>query len=52
MNVDLPEVYNAATTFVDENIKQGRGGKVAIYYKIKKSPTSKSSKTSIAQATL
>ena len=32
MNVDLPDIYNAATTFVDENITQGRGGKVAIYY--------------------
>jgi len=33
MRVELPEFYNAATTFVDENIAQGRGGKVAIYYK-------------------
>jgi benzoate-CoA ligase len=32
MNLNLPGTYNAATTFVDENIKQGRGGKVAIYY--------------------
>jgi benzoate-CoA ligase len=32
MKLDLPEIYNAATTFVDENITQGRGGKVAIYY--------------------
>jgi len=32
MRVNLPDTYNAATTFVDENIKQGRGGKVAIYY--------------------
>ena len=32
MRVDLPERYNAASTFVDENILQGRGGKVAIYY--------------------
>lgn len=32
MKVDLPDVYNAATTFVDENIAQGRGGKTAIYY--------------------
>ena len=32
MNVELPDIYNAATTFVDENITQGRGGKVAIYY--------------------
>jgi len=31
MKVDLPEIYNAATTFVDENIAQGRGKKVAIY---------------------
>jgi len=36
MNVDLPEIYNATTTFVDENIKQGRGGKVAIYYQDQK----------------
>ena len=32
MRVELPDFYNAATTFVDENIAQGRGGKVAIYY--------------------
>jgi benzoate-CoA ligase len=32
MKVDLPDVYNAATTFVDENIAQGRGGKTAIHY--------------------
>lgn len=32
MNLELPDIYNAATTFVDENITQGRGGKVAIYY--------------------
>ncbi|MBI2367173.1 MAG: benzoate-CoA ligase family protein [Deltaproteobacteria bacterium] len=32
MKVDLPDTYNAATTFVDENIRQGRGGKVAIHY--------------------
>jgi benzoate-CoA ligase family protein len=32
MRVDLPEIYNAATTFVDNNIAEGRGGKVAIYY--------------------
>ena len=31
MNLELPDTYNAATTFVDENIPQGRGGKVAIY---------------------
>ena len=30
--VDLPVTYNAATTFVDENIKAGRGDKTAIYY--------------------
>jgi benzoate-CoA ligase family protein len=32
MNLNLPDTYNAATTFVDENIKRGRGGKVAIHY--------------------
>jgi benzoate-CoA ligase family protein len=32
MTLELPDIYNAATTFVDENIKRGRGGKVAIYY--------------------
>ncbi|HZH85202.1 MAG TPA: AMP-binding protein, partial [Phototrophicaceae bacterium] len=36
MKVDLPDVYNAATTFVDENIAQGRGGKIAIYYQDQK----------------
>ncbi|HLN82049.1 MAG TPA: AMP-binding protein, partial [Candidatus Binatia bacterium] len=36
MKVDLPDVYNAATTFVDENIAQGRGGKIAIYYEDQK----------------
>ncbi|MEK7342091.1 MAG: benzoate-CoA ligase family protein [Candidatus Binatota bacterium] len=30
--MDLPDIYNAATTFVDENIAQGRGAKTAIYY--------------------
>jgi benzoate-CoA ligase len=32
MRVELPDLYNAATTFVDENLSQGRGAKVAIYY--------------------
>jgi benzoate-CoA ligase len=32
MRVELPDIYNAATTFVDENIAQGRGDKVAIHY--------------------
>jgi benzoate-CoA ligase family protein len=32
MGVELPEIYNAATSFVDENITQGRGGRIAIYY--------------------
>jgi benzoate-CoA ligase len=32
MSVELPDRYNAATTFVDDNIKEGRGDKVAIYY--------------------
>lgn len=36
MNVELPEIYNAATTFVDENINQGRGDKVAIHYQEQK----------------
>ncbi len=36
MKVDLPDIYNAATTFVDENIALGRGGKVAIYYQDQK----------------
>ncbi len=32
MKVDLPDIYNAATTFVDKNIALGRGKKTAIYY--------------------
>lgn len=36
MRVELPATYNAATTFVDDNIVQGRGGKVAIYYQDQK----------------
>src|SRR5215471_21048118 len=32
MNVELPDIYNAATTFVDENIAAGRGARTAIYY--------------------
>lgn len=36
MNLDLPDLYNAASTFVDENIKLGRGSKVAIYYRDQK----------------
>ena len=36
MDLNLPDIYNAATTFIDENIKQGRGGKVAIYYQDQK----------------
>src|SRR5918994_4282637 len=32
MNLDLPDIYNAATTFVDENIAAGRGKRTAIYY--------------------
>jgi benzoate-CoA ligase family protein len=36
MKVDLPDLYNAATTFVDENIAQGRGGKIAIHYEDQK----------------
>jgi len=36
MKVDLPDFYNAATTFVDDNIAQGRGGRIAIYYQDQK----------------
>src|SRR4051812_190795 len=36
MQLELPETYNAATTFVDENIAQGRGGRTAIYYRDEK----------------
>ena len=32
MGLELPAIYNAATTFIDENIAQGRGAKTAIYY--------------------
>jgi benzoate-CoA ligase len=32
MKLDLPDIYNAATTFVDENIARGRGGRTAIHY--------------------
>jgi benzoate-CoA ligase len=32
MKVELPDIYNAATTFVDDNIAQGRGKRTAIYY--------------------
>lgn len=36
MQVELPDVYNAATTFVDENLTRGRGGQVAIHYQNQK----------------
>jgi len=36
MKVDLPDFYNDATTFVDDNIAQGRGGEIAIYYQDEK----------------
>ena len=36
MSLNLPDIYNATTTFVDENIAQDRGGKVAIYYQDQK----------------
>lgn len=32
MRIDLPEVYNAATTFIDEPLARGWGQKTAIYY--------------------
>ena len=28
----LPDIYNAATTFLDRNVDEGRGDHVAIYY--------------------
>jgi benzoate-CoA ligase family protein len=36
MKLDLPAIYNAATTFVDENIAAGRGKRTAIYYQDQK----------------
>jgi len=36
MKLDLPDIYNAASTFVDENIVQGRAHKVAINYQDEK----------------
>lgn len=30
--VEVPELFNAATLFVDDNVAQGRGDNVAIYY--------------------
>jgi benzoate-CoA ligase family protein len=36
MNLDLPEIYNAATTFVDDNIAQGHRQRIAIYYQDQK----------------
>jgi benzoate-CoA ligase family protein len=36
MKVELPDIYNAATTFVDENIAVGRGARIAIYYQDQK----------------
>ncbi len=32
MKLEMPPTYNAATTFVDENIKLGRGNNIAIHY--------------------
>ncbi len=32
MKLELPDIYNAATTFVDENVARGRVKKTAIYY--------------------
>ncbi len=34
--MDFPDIYNAATTFVDENITRGRAKRVAIYYQDQK----------------
>src|SRR5919108_1878706 len=36
MKIELPEIYNATTTFVDENIAAGRGKRTAIYYREQK----------------
>lgn len=36
MHLELPDIYNAATTFVDDNITEGRGGRTAIYYQDQK----------------
>jgi benzoate-CoA ligase family protein len=36
MQVELPEIYNAATTFVDDNIAAGRANRIAIYYQDQK----------------
>jgi benzoate-CoA ligase family protein len=36
MNLDLPDIYNAATTFVDNNIAQGHSQRIAIYYQDQK----------------
>src|SRR5678815_1839122 len=36
LRLDLPEIYNATTTFVDDNIAQGRGQRTAIYYQDQK----------------
>jgi benzoate-CoA ligase family protein len=36
MNLDLPDIYNAATTFVDDHIAQGRGQRTAIHYRDQK----------------
>jgi benzoate-CoA ligase family protein len=36
MTLDLPDIYNAATTFVDDNIARGRGQSTAIYYQDQK----------------
>jgi benzoate-CoA ligase family protein len=36
IRLDLPDIYNAATTFVDDNIAQGHGGRTAIYYQDQK----------------
>src|SRR6266478_4265377 len=36
MRVELPDIYNAAMTFVDENVALGRGKRTAIYYQDQK----------------
>jgi benzoate-CoA ligase len=34
--IEIPEKFNAATHFIDRHTKEGRGDKIAIYYKDKK----------------
>lgn len=33
--LDIPDIFNVATAFIDENIRQGRGHNIALYYEDK-----------------